>query len=193
MRYKKEDRQKKLKALIEENPFLTDKEIASYFNVSIQTIRLDRLELNIPEMRERTKSLAKNAYKSLKSVNRGEVIGELVKLKLNNYAESYMLTTEEMALQKSHIIRGQHLFAQANSLAVATIDADTVLTGEVNMRYYYPVHIGDTLKAQTKVLKNEDKKFTVKVQTYNIKKLVFEGEFMMFAMKKGDIDDENSN
>ena len=34
------------------SPFLTDEELAKMLDVSIQTIRLDRLELGIPELRE---------------------------------------------------------------------------------------------------------------------------------------------
>ena len=58
LRLNKKDRQAKLKEMIEENPFITDEELAEILTVSIQTIRLDRLELSIPELRERIKSVA---------------------------------------------------------------------------------------------------------------------------------------
>jgi predicted ribosomally synthesized peptide with nif11-like leader len=38
---------------------LTDDELAEKFGISVQTIRLDRLELKIPELRERVKNVAK--------------------------------------------------------------------------------------------------------------------------------------
>ncbi|MBZ4655433.1 MAG: DeoR-like helix-turn-helix domain, partial [Peptococcaceae bacterium] len=38
----KAQRQARLVELLQENPFTTDEELAKYFNVSIQTIRLDR-------------------------------------------------------------------------------------------------------------------------------------------------------
>jgi len=38
-------RQKELVEYIKRNPFLTDEELAQVFNVSVQTIRLDRSEL----------------------------------------------------------------------------------------------------------------------------------------------------
>ncbi|MGL6146742.1 MAG: HTH domain-containing protein, partial [Macrococcoides caseolyticum] len=51
-------RQEQLQQLLENDPFITDETLSHEFNVSIQTIRLDRLELNIPELRERIKNVA---------------------------------------------------------------------------------------------------------------------------------------
>ena len=58
MRPKKKERQRLLQETIREDPFITDEELAEKFSVSIQTIRLDRLELGIPELRERIKNVA---------------------------------------------------------------------------------------------------------------------------------------
>ena len=55
-KYTKKDRQQLLSETIEKNPFITDDQLASTFNVSVQTIRLDRMELSIPEFRERIKT-----------------------------------------------------------------------------------------------------------------------------------------
>ena len=57
-------RQTKLQSLLAKNPFLTDENLAEQFEVSIQTIRLDRLALGIPELRERTRFMAENAQKN---------------------------------------------------------------------------------------------------------------------------------
>lgn len=57
-RLPKKDRQNRLVQFLQENPFATDEDLAELFQVSIQTIRLDRLELGIPELRERIKSVA---------------------------------------------------------------------------------------------------------------------------------------
>ena len=53
-RLTKQQRQLQLYKLIEAHPFVTDEELAKHFDVSVQTIRLDRLELGIPELRMRT-------------------------------------------------------------------------------------------------------------------------------------------
>ena len=53
----KKVRQQRLEAALIKNPFLTDAHLAEQFEVSIQTIRLDRLALGIPELRERTRHM----------------------------------------------------------------------------------------------------------------------------------------
>lgn len=65
MKRTKQERQQKLQETIEETPFITDEELARKFGVSIQTIRLDRMELSIPELRERIKLMAKTTGKRL--------------------------------------------------------------------------------------------------------------------------------
>jgi len=185
MKYIKPDRQKKLIELLDENPLFTDKELADYFDVSIQTIRLDRLSLGIPEVRERTKTAA-SAYARLKSVSKGEVIGELVVLELNNYSESVMLTTPEMALERSKIIRGHFIFAQANSLAVAVIDARNVLTGKASMTFHKTVHIGAKILARAVVERKEKYRFLVQVNSYQEEELIFSGDFVLFAKEEVD-------
>jgi len=184
---RKKKRQKMLKNLIEKDPFLTDEELAEKFEVSIQTIRLDRMELSIPEMRERTKNLAQNAYQRLTSVTEGEVIGELIDLELNKYAESYLRASEEMALKKTPIIRGHHIFAQANSLAVAAIDAEIVLTGSSEVKFQKIAKVGETLKAKAYVKKNKKNKFYIDVNTYSDGEEIFASSFVMFAKKKEEI------
>ena len=52
-RRSKKKRQELLQQTIESNPFITDEDLAEKFQVSIQTVRLDRMELSIPELREK--------------------------------------------------------------------------------------------------------------------------------------------
>ncbi|NLJ83621.1 MAG: transcription factor FapR [Halanaerobiaceae bacterium] len=183
MKYKKEDRQKLLVELLEKNPLLTDQELARHFNVSIQTIRLDRLILGIPELRERTRHAA-SAYARLKSISEGEVIGELISLDLGKFAESLLITTPEMALQRSKVIRGHFLFAQANSLAVAVIDARNVLTGKVELGFHKVVRIGEEIRARAEVKRAEKNRYKVMVNSYRSEDLVFSGEFILFAKEE---------
>ena len=185
----KAKRHEKLQDIINDNPFLTDRELADNFNVSVQTIRLDRMELDIPEVRKRIKNMAQSAYKRLKSVNEGEVVGELIKLKLNTYAESYLVTDKRMALQHSNIIRGHHIFAQANSLAVGVIDAELVLTGKVELKFLKPVYIDESIKAKAEVQDIQENKYFINVNTYRKNDHVFKGDFIMFSKpKRGDFD-----
>ena len=60
-RVKKKERQQLLLQQVKEKPFLTDEELAQKLGVSVQTIRLDRLELGIPELRGRIRKMAESA------------------------------------------------------------------------------------------------------------------------------------
>ncbi|MGB3963986.1 MAG: DeoR family transcriptional regulator, partial [Tepidanaerobacteraceae bacterium] len=79
----KRERQKLLLDTIENDPFLNDEELADKFDVSIQTIRLDRMELKIPELRERIKAVAEQNYAKVRSIDIEEIVGEIVDLELD--------------------------------------------------------------------------------------------------------------
>ncbi len=177
----KEERQEKLQEKLEADPFLVDRELADLFGVSVQTIRLDRKELGIPEFRQRVKSVARNAYSKVKSVESSEIIGELINIELNQEGLSILETTSEMALAEAEIVRGHHIFAQANSLAVAVIDTELALTGSTNIRYERPVTVGERLIAQAEVIGQEENKFEVEVVSKVKEEEVFAGEFVIFA------------
>src|SRR6476620_11696575 len=129
MRRTKKERQHLLTGTIKENPFITDEDLAEKFQVSIQTIRLDRLELAIPELRERIKYVAeKKLNDEVKSLPIDEVIGEIIDLQLDESAISILEINREHVFSRNQIARGHHLFAQANSLAVAVINDELALT-----------------------------------------------------------------
>ncbi len=172
-------RHEKLKNALQHEPFITDEELAAHFHVSIQTIRLDRMELKIPEQRERMKQMATQAYGSVKSLSQEEIFGELVDLELGKSGISILIAQKEMAFERNGIIRGHHIFAQANSLAVAIIDAEVVLTGEARLRYLKPVVIGDKIIARGKIMSSKKDKYRVEVITKVNGETVFRGEFVM--------------
>ena len=65
--------------------------MASKFGVSIQTVRLDRLELSIPELRERIKHVAEKTLEDeVKSLPLDEVIGEMIDVELDDQAISIL-------------------------------------------------------------------------------------------------------
>ena len=96
-REKKRIRQSLLIDYVKSKPFFTDEELAKLLNVSIQTIRLDRLELGIPELRERVKQLAEATQKKVKSISSSEVSGELLELELGKSGISLMNITEAVS------------------------------------------------------------------------------------------------
>lgn len=189
MRPNKRDRQRLLKETINENPFITDEELAEKFSVSIQTIRLDRLELNIPELRERIKNVAqKNFSEEVRSLPIEEIIGEIIDIELDEQAISILDIKKEHVFKRNGIARGHHLFAQANSLAVAVINDELALTTKSHIRFIRQVKLGERVIAKAKVLEKETKRgrTVVEVQSFVNQELVFQGEFYMYRSKTGE-------
>ncbi|WP_163536760.1 transcription factor FapR [Gracilibacillus sp. YIM 98692] len=182
MKRSKKDRQVLLKETIEEKPFITDETLAQMFSVSIQTIRLDRMGLGIPELRERIKSVAtSNWNETVKALPLEEVIGEIVDLELDERAISILDITEEHVFSRNKIARGHHLFAQANSLAVAVINDELALTANANIHFTRQVAQGERVVAKAKVLRTDKRKRTlVEVHSYVENEKVFTGTFEMF-------------
>ncbi len=179
----KHERYVQLAEKIRDNPFLTDNELAAHFGVSVQTIRLDRLALGIPELRERMKVVAARTYGQVKSLGSKEIVGELIDISLGERGISILETTEDMVFEKTRIVRGHYIFAQADSLAIALIDADVVLTGLANIKFKRPVQVGEKLVAKAEVLRKKGKKFVVLVQTRVGQEPVFRGKFVVFAVE----------
>lgn len=176
-------RQQELTALIESDPFLTDDELAVRFQVSVQTIRLDRLALGIPELRERIKAVAENNYGKVRSLEMTEVIGELIELDLNRLGISILEIGPEHVFSRTRVARGHHLFAQANSLAVSVIDAETVLTGTAEIRFRRPVLLGERLVSRAVVEEIRDDRARIDVTTKVGDDIVFEGQFVVFKIR----------
>lgn len=186
MRTKKRLRQSELQNVLDGNPFLTDEELARKFAVSVQTIRLDRMELGIPELRERVKMVAHDAYAKIKSLSQQELVGQLWELELGVKAVSAMDTTMDMIFAKTKIVRGHHIFAQANSLAVALADAPVALTANASLRFIRPVYPGERLVCTAEVRKREDARIHIDVVTTCADKPVFSGSFTIAEIKDGE-------
>lgn len=172
MKLKKNERRQAIQQAIENNPFITDNELCEMFQVSIQTIRLDRTHLNIPELRKRVKLVAEHNYDQIKSIEVNEIIGDLVQLKPNDTATSMIEITSDSVFSKSQIARGHVLFAQANSLCVALIHNPTVLTQESDVKFLDKVKLNDTVKAVANVINQTNKHYLIEVNSYVKDKLV---------------------
>jgi len=197
MKLKKNARQHLLIEKINETPFITDEELANYFKVSIQTIRLDRLEHKIPELRERIKSMATNQWnETVKSLPLDEVIGDVIDLELDKRAISIMTVLVEQVFSRNKIARGHHLFAQANSLAVAVINDELALTKTAKITFTRQVKLGEQVVAKAEVTSVTDTGITeVTVNSYVKNELVFSGVFHMYRSsdKQGSVKHEDSN
>lgn len=187
-RVKKKERQQLLVEKVKEKPFLTDEELAKALGVSVQTIRLDRLELGIPELRGRIRKMAETAQNKVKSIQSGEVVGELIDLELGRSGISLLRVTEDMVFQRTQIAKGHYMFSQANSLALAIIDAPMAVTGVANVKYKVPVHVGEKLIAKAEIVRVRGNKYFVWVKTRNDTQEVFRAKFIMVSWgeeKKG--------
>jgi len=192
----KKERQRLLTETIQNNPFVTDEQLASQFGVSVQTIRLDRMELSIPELRERIKGVAAQNYENeVKSLPLDEVIGEIIDIELDARALSIFDVKEEHVFQRNGIARGHHLFAQANSLAVAVINDELALTVKSNVVFVKPVKAGDRVitKATVRDKNNEKNRTYIDVVSTVNNETVFKGEFEMYRTKGSGDNDEISN
>lgn len=180
--FHKKERQQVLSQKIKDDPFLTDEELAEIFSVSIPTIRLDRLELGIPELRERVKNVAEENHGKVKSLQSKEIIGELVDLRLGKSGISIIETNESMAFEKTKIIRGHFIYSLAESLAIAIIDAQVALVGVANIKYKTPVHAGSKLVAKAEVRRIKENNYLVWVHIYEKQVEVFRGKFILVSL-----------
>lgn len=182
--FSKKERHKHLFEYIDNNPFTTDEDLAKRFHVSIQTIRLDRLELGIPELRERMKTMATRTFDNVQSLQENEVIGDIIDLQLDTYGISMLDITEDNVFKKTGIARGHYIFAQANSLAVALINQEIALTSKADIRFITPVKINDRLIAKASVINSTPERSEVEVNTYVNDEIVFNGIFTIHCIKK---------
>ena len=180
---RKYERQQALRELMQSSPFYTDEELAERFIVSVQTIRLDRLALGIPELRERIKAVAKGKHDQLRSLDAEEVIGQIIDLELDQFAISILDAGPEHVFARTNIVRGHHIFAQANSLAVAVIDAEVVLTGTANIRFLRQAVIGERMIAKAVVNSRRREHAQVHVTSRVGEEAIFEGDFLVVELR----------
>ncbi len=185
----KKDRHNRLLDKIKEDPFMTDEEIAEYLEVSIPTVRLDRLELGIPELRQRVREVASLNHQKVRALHADEIVGEIVEIKLGVSGISILDTTDEMVFSQSRIVRGHYIYSFAESLAIAVIDAEVALVGVANIKYKTPVYAGARLMAKAVVRQTRQRNHIVWVLIYYKQKEVFRGKFILVSIGKNDKQD----
>ena len=124
------------------------------------------MSLNIPELRERTRQMAENAQVKLKAIDKKDIVGELIDLELNSSGISMMKITPDMVLEKTGVARGYYMFAMANTLALAVVDAEAALTGVGNVKY-------------KEVIRREFNKYIIWVKIRNNNEEVFRAKFII--------------
>lgn len=182
-RQSRQERRSALQDLLQKDPFLTDWQLADELKVSVATIRLDRMALDIPELRERARMIAASTYSEVKALQGEEVIGELIDLSLGQDGTSVLNVTDQMVFARNQILRGHFLFAQGNSLAVALVDSDVVLTKSADVRFYQPVHLSERVVAKANVTSIQGNRYYVSVNSFVHDEVVFRGEFVVVDVR----------
>lgn len=175
-------RQQLLQQKLQQDPFLSDGELARLLGVSIPTIRLDRLALSIPELRERVMNVAETSFDAVKTLKKNEFVGELLDISLGNNGTSVMNTSKEMCFEKSSVVRGHYIYSMAECLAIAIIDAPVALVGVANIKYHVPVAPDTKLVARGEVKSiRGNQSYVVWVKIYGNQTEVFRGKFILDA------------
>ncbi len=179
--FAKEKRQKQLQEKLSQQPYMTDGELASFFNVSVPTIRLDRLTLGIPELRERLKQLAESDHDS------GEANGcegVLIDIEKKVKGISIMETTKEMCFHNSDTVKSSCIFAMTEALASAIMEMPIAITQVGNIKYKLPVTCGTKLVARGQVKQIRKNSVILWVKVYDKEAEVYSGKFIFHAGHK---------
>lgn len=178
-----EKRKKRCEEIIdylEQNPLATDKTLSEKFNVSINTIRLDRARLGIKEFKERLKEKAKDATSGVTSINSHEILGDVISFELGVKAISILETKSYMAFENSGVVKGQYIYALAETLAISLIPMKVALVGVANIKYFSKIMEGDIVHAFAEVKRKIDKGFVVWVRILDEKETIkFKGKFIL--------------
>ncbi|NTW05448.1 MAG: transcription factor FapR [Peptococcaceae bacterium] len=180
----KSSRQSMLGNYLSGNPFLTDGDLAEILGVSIQTVRLDRSVMKIPEMRARIKTMARGVDGKVRSMEADELTGDLVELNVGQSGVSLLTVNDKMTSKKTRVAKGYYLFAQANSLAVALIDSDLALTGTCKISFKSPVVSGEKVVARARISRKSRNRYMVRVSSTVKDELVFLGRFLIIAISE---------
>lgn len=181
---KKQQRQNRLVQLLENNPFLTDEELAQDLEVSVPTIRLDRAALKISEYKIRMKEMAAGTYDRVTSLKKYEIIGELVDLVPGKSAISFLTTNDTMVFENTKVVRGDCIYSMAETLCISAIDAGGAIVKVANIKYKQPVYSGANLLAKAEVKKKHEYGYEVWVSIAQNRCEVFRGKFILCPFEK---------
>lgn len=126
--------------------------------------------------------MAEQSYDQVRSLPLHEVIGDVIDLQLDKSGISIFEIRQEHVFSRTKIARGHHVFAQANSLAVAVINDEVALTASADIRFIRSVKLHEkcVAKAYVRSASGEKGKAKVEVFTYVGEELVFQGNFVIY-------------
>jgi len=177
-------REEEILVYIKKNPLATDDILASHFGVSINTIRLDRSRLGIRELKDRLREKVSETMKQVTSISQTEFFGDLIEFEPGKKALSRLESKEYMTFENMDIVKGQYIYAFAETLAISLIPTKAALVGLANIKYVEKIHVGDVIYAAAEVKRKTDTGYIVWVHIKDDKdKLKFKGKFILKGIK----------
>lgn len=178
----KAERHQKLLELLQKNPFLTDEELASSLGVSIQTIRLDRMELDVAELRERIKTMASGMHQGEQFIQGYRLMGDLLEIEPGKRILSLLVITPEMTVPSNGLVRPYYLVAQAHTAVLKLFQqSDEVFTSAANVKFIRPVRVKERLLAIAEMAESRGSRHRVKVVTRSEQEKVFRATFHVYS------------
>lgn len=172
----KKKRQKLLREKLNAQPYLTDGDLAAFFHVSVPTIRLDRLSLGIPELRERLKNIAAMDLEPMQPMEHQS--GMLVDIEKGVKGISIMETSQDMCFAGTEIVQGSYLYTMAEGLAVAIIGKPAAITQVGTIKYKIPIRVGSRLVARGEIRETREDSFILWIKVYNKEAEAYRGKFI---------------
>lgn len=185
----KPKRHKNLLKELQLDPFLTDDELAKRLGVSIQTIRLDRMELDIAELRERMKEMASRMLSNEQFIQGYRVIGDILEAEPGKHTYSLLNVTSEMCVPETGVVRPYFLVAQAHSAALQLFpQSEDAFTSSANVKFLRPVKVGEKLLASAELADSKDGRYRIKVITRVGQEKVFRATFHIYVKLSFDLE-----
>jgi acyl-coenzyme A thioesterase PaaI-like protein len=105
-------------------------------------------------------------------------------IELEKSGLSLLEITRDMVFQKNNIARGHVLFAQANSLAVAIIDAEVALTGASKVSFIRPVRLGEKIVAKAFTNSKTGKRYNISVTSKSNNETVLNSASLLWITRR---------
>jgi hypothetical protein len=179
----KQKRHKRLAALLDSDPLMSDNRLALELGVSVGTIRLDREALNLPGLRERTRLMAERESNRLASLKEEDVLGDILELEPNRRALSILPTSREYAFRHTNLIADHYIYAQAATLAIAVVREALAVIGSARVQFSHSPYVGEHLTAIARVRAHKDGKYMVSVHTRAEEREIFVARFVVVAIE----------
>ena len=166
------------------NPLATDDVLAKEFNVSVNTIRLDRARLGIKEFKERLKTKAEESMSKVTSISKSEFVGDMINFIPGQSAKSRLETKQTMTFEGMNVVRGEYIYSFAETIAISLIPTKAALVGVANIKYVEPILANAIIYAAAEVKRKTESGYIVWVNIVDDDdRLKFKGKFILKGIK----------